>query len=426
MQVRRVDDNATRVTLTINAETADLEPIKRYVLGHFAGRVKVPGFREGKAPLELVEKHIDQRILLDDFMEHALNDLYSLAIKHEKLRPVSSPDVQLKKFVPYSDLEFEAKLEVVVVIKLADYKKIKLSKKKVEISAKDVNDVLAQLRQRAADRSEVSRQAKSGDEVIIDFIGEDQKGQPVAGAEGKEYPLILGSDSFIPGFEKNLIGLRSGDSKEFTIAFPRDYGVAALQGQNVNFKTDIKKVNELKQPKLDDVFAAKIGPFKNLAELKIDIKKQLKAERQEQADRQYENELIQKISDKSSLQIPPKLIDEQVERLEEEEKRNLSYRGQTWQEHLKAEGVTEEQHRERHRPEAEARLKAGLVLSEVAEREKLDVQSEELEIRIQMLKGQYTNPTMQAELDKEENRRDIAGRLLTEKTIAKLVDYASK
>jgi trigger factor len=223
-----------------------------------------------------------------------------------------------------------------------------------------------------------------------------------------------------------MVGLKAGDNKEFNITFPNDYAVAALKNQKISFKVQIKKVNELTEPKLDDELAAKLGPFKNLAELKKDIKRQLHSERQAEADRQYESELIQKISDKSIMQIPLKLIDEQLERLEEEEKRNLAYRGQTWQEHLKTEGVNEEQHRDRHRPEAEARVKAGLVLSEIAEREKLDIQPEELEIRLQMLKGQYADPAMQAELDKPENRQDIAARLLTEKTIAKLVSYASK
>jgi trigger factor len=163
-----------------------------------------------------------------------------------------------------------------------------------------------------------------------------------------------------------------------------------------------------------------------LVELKSDIKTQLKAEREKEAQSQYENELIQKIVEKSAVEVPEALIEEQVERMEEEEKRNLVYRGQTWQEHLESEGVTEKEHRERQKPDAELRVKAGLVLSEIADQEQLTVEPEELEIRIQMLKGQYKDPAMQAELDKPENQQDIASRLLTEKTIAKLVEYSSK
>jgi trigger factor len=277
-----------------------------------------------------------------------------------------------------------------------------------------------------AERVEVKRAAKDGDEVVIDFSGSDEEGKPVNGAEGKDYPLVLGSKTFIPGFEEHVVGMKAGEDKEFEVTFPKDYGVAALQSKKITFNVNAKKVHELKEPKIDDEFAKKAGPFKNLADLKADIKKQLIAEREREAETQRENEIIQKLVEKSSVEVPETLVDEQLQRLEEEEKRNLVYRGQTWQEHLKEEGVTEEQHRERHRPDAELRVKAGLVLSEVADKEQITVQPEELDIRLQMLKGQYNDAAMQAELDKPEAQQDIAARLLTEKTVAKLVDYASK
>ncbi|MEO8784887.1 MAG: trigger factor, partial [Candidatus Saccharimonadales bacterium] len=233
-----------------------------------------------------------------------------------------------------------------------------------------------------------------------------------------------GSDSFIPGFETNLIGLKAGQKKTFSIAFPKDYGVAALASKKVSFTVDITKVQELADPKLDDDFAAKAGPFKTLKTLKEDIKTQLINERQTEAARQYESDLIDKITSQSSLEVPESLIDDQLEAAEKEERQNLMYRGQTWEEHLKAEGVTEAEHRQRNRKKAADRVKAGLVLSEIAEQEKLDVSPQELDMRIELLKGQYQDKAMQEELDKIENRRDIAGRILTEKTIAKLVEYA--
>jgi trigger factor len=276
-----------------------------------------------------------------------------------------------------------------------------------------------------AERQEVNRAAKLKDEVIIDFDGFDEESQPINGASGKDYPLILGSNSFIPGFEEHIVGVKKDQDKEFDITFPEDYGVAALQAKKVNFKVTVKKVQELKEPKLDDEFAKKAGPFNTLSDLKADIKTQLKVEKQKEADQKYENELIQKIVDKSSVEIPEVLIDEQVERLEEEEKRNIVYRGQTWQEHLDAEGLSEAEHKERQKPDAGLRVKAGLILSEIAEKEQITVEPDELEIRIQMLKGQYNDPAMQAQLDKPESKQDIAARLLTEKTVTKLVDYAA-
>lgn len=425
MHVTRKSKTSTQNHLVIAASAEDLEPIKKHVLGHFRKSIKVPGFRPGKAPASLIEKHVDQKALLDEFMEHALNELYRRAIDHEKLRPVAQPQVTLKKFVPFTELEFEAEIETIGEVKLGSYKTIKVAKKPVTITAKEVNAVVSDLQKRMAERKEVSRAAKNGDEAVIDFSGRDQENKPVNGAEGKEYPLLLGSNTFIPGFEDHVIGMKPGEEKEFKVTFPKDYGVKALQNKKVTFKATVKKINELKEPKADDEFAKKAGPFKSLAELKADIKKQLGAEREREVNTQLENEIIQKLVEKSSVEIPEALINEQVQRLEDEEKRNLVYRGQTWQEHLKEEGITEEEHRQRQKPEAELRVKAGLVLSEVADREQITVQPEELEIRIQMLKGQYQDAAMQAELDKPENQQDIAAQLLTEKTIAKLVEYSS-
>jgi trigger factor len=359
-------------------------------------------------------------------MEHALNELYRRAVEQEKVRPVSTPDVQLKKFVPYREMQFAAETEILPAIKLPNYKSIRLAKKKVEITAKDVSDIIKNLQTRMAERVEADRAAKDGDELIIDFEGADTEGKKINGADGKDYPLTLGSKTFIPGFEEKLVGSKAGDTKTFDVTFPKDYGVAALQNKKVTFKVEVKKVQELKEPKADDEFASKAGPFKTMAELKADIKKQLAAERQGQADNEYTNELVRKIVEKAELEVPKALVEDELLRMEEQEKQNLVYRGQTWQEHLAEEGLTEEQHRERQRPDAAERVKAGLVLSEIADKEGLEVTPEELEIRLQLLKGQYQDPQMQAELDKPANRRDIESRMLTEKTLEKLTSYASK
>jgi trigger factor len=220
MKVSRQDNSPTNITLTVEGEAADLEPIRRHVLGHFKHTVKVPGFREGKAPLEMVEKYANQQRLTDEFMEHALNELYRRAVDEQNIRPLSTPNVQLKKFVPYTQLEFEAETEILGPLKLPDYKTIKLAKKRVEVTAKDVNDVVKSLQTRLAQRTDVERPAKAGDELIIDFAGRDSVGKPVSGAEGKDYPLILGSQTFIPGFEENLTGAKAGQSKEFEVTFP--------------------------------------------------------------------------------------------------------------------------------------------------------------------------------------------------------------
>jgi trigger factor len=425
MRVIREDKSPTKVLLKVSADEKDLAPIRSHVLSHFRN-VRIPGFRAGHAPERLIEQQVPQQQLLDEFMEHALNELYRRAADMENLRPIATDNVQLKKFVPYTELEFEADTEILAPIKLPNYKAIKVLKKTAEVTAKDINDVIKGLQQRLAERKAVERAAKDGDELTIDFKGVDQDQKPVAGAEGQDYPLILGSKTFIPGFEENLIGAKAGDSKSFDVTFPKDYGVAALQNQKVTFTVDVKRVAELAEPKADDAMAAKAGPFKTLAELKADIKKQLKTEKENQARVDQQNTLMQKIAEKTDFEVPLKLVQDEIMRMEEQEKQNLAYRGQTWQEHLAAEGVTEEEHRQRNQPEAAMRVKTGLILSEIADKEKISVTPEELELRKQLLRGQYQDPRMQAEIDKPENQRDLEARLLTEKTIDRLVSYTSK
>jgi trigger factor len=427
MHVKKDFTTPTMVTLVVTAEQAELDAAKATVLTKLSKSSVTPqGFRKGKAPLTLVEKQLNPELLQSEFLEEAINRLYAGAIDRENIRPVANPEVNIVKFVPFTTLEFKAEVEAVGNVTLPDYTKIKLAKKPVSVTAEDVNKVLDDLKVRAADHEDVARAAKDGDQVIIDFVGTDSKtGEPIEGADGKAYPLVIGSNTFIPGFEPHLVGLKAGEEKTFAITFPKDYSVTTLQNRKVTFTVKADKVQKVVTPKLDDAFAAKVGPFKTLAELKDDIKRQLAAEKEQQAGAAYQNELLQKIAEKSKVEVPKRLVDEEVERQERQERQNLIYRGQTWEEHLNEEGQTEESHREKNRPMAELNVKAGLVLSEIALQEKISVSPEEFKVRLQLLKGQYPDPQMQAELDKPENRRDIMSRMLTEKTIAKLTEYAT-
>ncbi len=427
MQVHTSKPSDTIIKLSIEADQLILEEVRTSVLKKLSRSVKVPGFRAGKAPAHLVEKQLDQNAYQSEFLDAALNRMYGEALASEQIRPVSQPKVDLKKFVPFTALEFDAEVEVVGDIKLADYKKITVEKKPVKISDKDVDEVIENLRIRMAEKKEVERNSKDGDEVWIDFEGRDAKtNDPIQGGDGKAYPLVLGSNTFIPGFEENLVGQKSGDSKEFTLDFPKDYGVKALQGREVTFKTTVTNVKEVVKPEIDDAFAAKVGPFKSVEELKKNIKDQVQSERQMQSDRDYESELLTKIAEKSEVAVPNALVEDELTRLEQEERQNVTYRGQTWQEHLDAEGVNEEEHRANNRSGAEMRVKAGLVLAEIAEQEGIQVTPEEVSIRCQLLKSQYTDPKMHAEIDKPEHQREIASRLMSEKTISTLVELSSK
>jgi trigger factor len=426
MQSSKKKVSDTRVQLKLVADEATLKESKEQAVRALARDVKVQGFRPGKAPLPIVEKQLNPNTLHSEFLDRAVNQLYTLAMREHNLRPVAEPKVSIGKFVPFDTLEVEIEVDVIGEVKLPDYKKIKLPRKKVAVEAKELNEVLDQLAKREAGKQAVDRAAKDGDELWIDFVGVDAKTkEPIKGADGKDYPLLLGSNTFIPGFETNLVGSKPASEKTFTLSFPKDYGVKALQKRQVTFTVTVKKINELTEPKMDDAFAAKIGPFKSMAELKDDIKKELLSRKQTDADQQYADDLIRTIAEKSKVAIPEALIEEQFDRLESEQRQNIMYRGQTWQEYLESEGLNDETYRKKQRPIAELRVKAGLVLAEIAELEKIQVTKEELMAHLQALKSRYPDEKMQAELDKPENRRSIVSRLLTEKTVQKLMEYAS-
>jgi trigger factor len=425
MQITVKDINETKVKVTIIANEQDILPIKNHVVSHLAPKVKLAGFREGKVPLNLAEKHIDQNQLQSEVLDAAIRQLFSQAVAQEKLRIIAAPNVELSKFVPFTLIEFSSEVEVIGKIKLPDYKKIIVKKPPVIVSAKDVDEVLGRLQLNMATFTVVDRASKTGDRIWIDFRGKDGKDEPVKGAEGKDYPLSLGSNTFIPGFEDNIIGLKKGDKKSFTLDFPKDYQVKALQNKKVTFDITVKKVEETKLDKIDDEFAKKAGPFKDIEALKLDIKKQIEAERNNQSDREYEENIVKTIASKTKFSLPDTLINEQIDSLDKEFKQSLAYRGQTFKEYLESRQITEEEYREQElKPAAIERLKAGIVINEIADRENIKVTKEEIEIRIQILKNQYkSDASMQSELSKPDNKQEIGHRLITEKTILKLVDF---
>lgn len=413
----------TTVLLELGADQTELDRYKNRVLKKLQADMRSPGFRKGHMPLELVEKSADQNTLQNEFLDEAMTALYTAAARSEKLRPIAPPKVTIKKFVPFTELEFDAEATVVGKITLPDYKNIKVAKPNATVNAKDVDDVIENLRTRAAEKKDVDRAAKETDQVWIDFDGFDAKGEPIERADGREYPLALGSNTFIPGFEPELIGLKAGDKKEFKLTFPKDYGVASLQGKKVTFKVTVNKVQEVVKPKIDDAFAASLGPFTTVEQLKSDIQKQLQADKEDAARREHEAATLKAITDKAKLAVPEELIEEQINMLVTEVRQNAIQRGQTYEEQLKSEGKTEEEFKkEVLRPEAIDRVKAGLVLSEVAELEKLTVEKDELDARLNALKAQYNDDKMRLELDKVENQREIASRILTEKTIKLLTN----
>ena len=416
----------TELTIDIIADQAEIDAVKKFTLERLGKDVKVPGFREGKAPVDMIEKQINRELLLNEFLDEAMSRLYSEAINQHNLRPVTRPEAEMKKFVPFTELEFSVKTQVIPEFKLPDYSKVKVAVEPVKVEEKDVDEVIENLRLRMSKKDDVTRAAKKTDQVWIDFDGKDAKGKEVNGASGKDYPLALGSNTFIPGFEDNLIGVKTGDEKSFDITFPKDYGVKALQSKKVTFDVKVNKVQEVTLPEVDDKLASEAGPFKNVAELREDIRKQLVSEREVEAQRKLQNDVMEKLVDMTDVNLPSQILESYEKDLMADLEQNLQYRGITYDVYLEQNSMTADEHKAKEvTPLAIKRAKAGLVLSEIAEAEKLMVTPEELDTRMELLKGQYQDPKMQEQLNNDAAKRDIAAQILSEKTMALIVERAT-
>ena len=427
MQIKLDRINPTKVKLLIEADLEELQQAKKQAILKLGSSVKIAGFRDGKAPVHLIEKSLEPNLLGQETLEIVINSLYSKALIKEQLRPVNNPAINVASFVPYDQLSFEAEVDVVGAVKVGNYKGLSIKQDEVKVSAKEVNQVLDRLLNQLATRTEITRPAKNGDEVLIDFEGFDKKtNQPVTGAAGNDYPLILGSKSFIPGFEDKLLNAKKNDPIEFELTFPPDYGVKFLQNKKVNFKVSVKQVSKIKLPALDDSFAKLVGTFDSIDDLKKDIKKELETTKKNDAEVKQQNEIVEKIVLTSTVDIPSLLMEEEFKRIDKEQRQNAAYSGKTWSEYLSEQGLNEAEFIKQAQEQAVQRIKIGLVLGAIAGIENISSSKAELKTKLEALKKQYANDQqMQQELAKPDNQQDINNRLLVEKTVKRLVELNS-
>lgn len=424
--IKNQSDTKVLVTVTLSAD--ELADIKQKTLARLAGKVKVAGFRQGKVPLSVVEKNLDPNVVNSELLEDAVNASAIEAFDAAKLTPLDRPKVDVTKYVPGQELEYTAEVEVVPAIKLGDYKKLTGKKDTVKVTDKDVLEVIERLQKSSASKTEVKRAAKLGDEVVIDFAGTDKTGNAVPGATGTDYSLELGSNTFIPGFEDGLVGKKTGDAFDLPLTFPKDYHHKPLAGAKVTFAVTVKAVKESGLAELDDAFAAKVGPFKTLDELKADITRELTEQKEREAVDKLKDSLVEQLVKGSHVPAPHVLIHDQLESLERDFTQNLMYRGMTLDQYLEQQGKTKEEWREKDLHEqAERRVQVGLALAELSKVEGIEVSKDELEARLKEMLERYGNtPDIAKQLDTPEARRDIANRVLTEKAVDHLVALNTK
>ena len=427
MKTTVTHESDTRVKVVIAADHAELAAAEQVALKRLAKTAKVNGFRTGHVPLEIVKKHADANALAQETLDAALNRAVAEAFLSNDLQVLARPEVEIKKYVPGELLEFTAEADVLPEVKLGDYKKLKAKKAAVNVDKKEIDEVIERIRKGLSEKKEVKRAAKIGDETVIDFVGK-KDGEAFQGGTGKDYPLVLGSNSFIPGFEDALVGLKAGDTKDVKLAFPKDYHAKDLAGQDVVFEVTVKKVNSVKLPALDDKFAAKAGPFTSMDDLRKDIKAEITAQAERKATDDLKDELVKQLVAKSTVSVPSVLRDDQIRSLEQDLRQSLMYRGRTLEQYFEEKGYADRDAwvKAEANDAADARIKAGLVLAQLSKELKIEATADELAAHINAYKQQYANnPKMAKHFDKPEAQREVANRLITEKTIDKLVELNS-
>ncbi|MBR5669639.1 trigger factor [Candidatus Saccharibacteria bacterium] len=414
------------VSFDVEFVSADFEPARLKALSRLARNVKIPGFRNGKAPASKVESHVDPNELamttLDILVREAIPKIYDEA----KVQPLSAPHVDIKKFVPGEMAEVTISSDIMPEVKLPDYKKLKAKYVAPKVAEKDIDDVLKRIAESLAETKAVKRAAKMGDEVIIDFKG---KKDDVAfeGGSAKDFKLKLGSGQFIPGFEEGVAGHEVGDKFELKLKFPKDYHAKDLAGADTVFEVLLKQVNEVTVPEIDDKLAKKTGAFPTLKELRADIKQNLELQGKDNADREFKDAMLDELVKGSKTVAPEELVKEQAEAIKQDMLRNIEARGAKLEDYLKQVKQTEEQWLKEVHDAAEQRVIGHLVVAKLGDELKIEVTEEEILDQIDGLREMYKkDPHMLKELEDEKTSVAIRNRLRINKTMEKLAQLNGK
>jgi trigger factor len=413
----------TKVQLTISVGAKELEAAEQVALTKLSRTVKVPGFRAGKVPASVAAKHVDPQAVQEQALDDAISKAVAEAFVKEKLQILARPEVEVKKYVPRETLEFTAEAEVVPKVKLGDYKSLKAKPEKIEVKPAEIDEIIERMRNGFAEKDEVKRAAKLGDETLIDFVGK-KDGVAFDGGTAQDYALVLGSNQFIPGFEEGIVGHKAGDEFDIDLEFPKDYHAKDLAGTKVTFSVTLKKVLESTLPEVNDEFAAKAGPFTSVTDLRADIKREITAQKERQNGERFKDALLTELIEKSTVPVPEILVSDQMGSIEQDFERNLLYQGLNLESYFATNKFKDaDEWRDKEvRPTATRRVQAGLVLAELTNAENITATDAEIDEHVEVHRKQYANnPEALKQFETPEVRQDIANHFLTEKTIDKLI-----
>lgn len=385
--VERVENEAT---LKITAPAAEVNAGYKKAVQKIADQANIPGFRKGKAPRAIIEMHYGKEAVKQEAFEIVANKAYSEALDQEKLIPVSDPKVEESTFEEGKDMELTIKVTLKPEPGLGEYKGLHVEKKEVEVTDEQVDAQIKDMMGRDAKMvvAEEGAVIEKGDFAIIDFAG-TVDGEPFSGGEGKGYPLEVGSNSFIPGFEDQLVGLSKGDSTDVEVTFPEDYFVKDLAGKEAIFKVNIQDVKRKELPELNDEYVASKTDFKTVEELRANYKERMQKAAEANAKAEYEHELIDLAVANAKFSVPEIMIEDKISQMVEEMKMSLESRKMSLDMYMQYTGLDMAKIRENQRPVAEENVKTDLVLDAIAKAEDIQVDMADVDAEIAAISAQH-------------------------------------
>lgn len=411
LQVEKMEKNMAKLTIEVSAE--ELEKALQGAYMKQKNKISVPGFRKGKVPRQMIEKMYGPEIFYDDAANAIIPDAYAKAYDECELDIVSQPTidvVQLEKGKPFI---FTAEVATKPEVTLGEYKGLKVDKVSNRVTAKEVDAKLEEEQKKNARTVAVTdRAVQDGDEVVLDFEG-FVDGVAFEGGKGENYPLTIGSGSFIPGFEEQLVGVEAEKEVEVNVTFPEEYHSADLAGKPAVFKCTVHEIKVKELPELDDDFAAEVSEFDTLEEYKADIKAKIKEQKITDGNRQKEDQAVEKAVANASMEIPEAMIDTQVKQMSQEFAQRLQSQGLTLEQYFQFTGLTADKMLEELKPQAVKRIQTRLVLEAIAKAENIEVSDEKLEAELAKMAESYQMEVeklkeFMGESEKEQMKQDMA------------------
>lgn len=401
------------VKLVIEATAEEFEAGLNNAYNKSKSKINVPGFRKGKAPRKIIEQLYGQEVFFEDAANAIIPDAYAKACIESELDIVSQPKISVTQLEKGKPFVFEAEVAVRPEVELGNYKGVEVSKVDTEATDADVEEEIKKVAEQNSRTITVEdRAVKDGDMTVIDFEG-FVDGVAFEGGKGENYPLTIGSHSFIDNFEDQIIGMNIGDEKEINVTFPEDYHAEELKGKPATFKVSVKEIKEKQLPDIDDDFAQDVSDFDTLDEYKADLKKKIAERKEAEAKRQKETEAIEKIVADSKMDIPQAMIDTQVTRMAEDFAQRLQQQGLSLETYFKYTGLTAEKILDDMKPEAVKRIQNSLVLEAVAKAENIQISDDEFNAELSKMAEMYKMEVdkikeFMGESEEKQMRDDIA------------------